>query len=132
MSNAVSWGMWGPVEGPATSKSNPDGLYVTAVQRLPTDPYYYASVSITNMVIGSRWMLGYDNAGAFTELDSGTCAATNFTISNVPSYDSPFLLQLRTRKSSAGVKYKPLRSYAYHSAAGVSIFVSQVEDEVAA
>ena len=132
MSNIVTWGRHGLVEGPGTSKSIPDGQHISSVQRLPTDPYYYASVFIKNMVVDSRWMLGYDDAGTFTELDSGTCENKDFTILNVPSYGSPFLLELRTRKGSATTKYKPLRSYSYHSSAGVSIFVAQTEDEVAA
>jgi len=124
-----------PVHSPRTSKSILTQSGGIAVQRLPTDPFYYADVVVSNMVDGSRWMLGYDNSGVFTEFSAafeGTkSGAGDFTISNVPAFDDPFLLELRTRKSSAATKYRPLKTYAYHSLNGTSIYVAQIKDQVA-
>lgn len=115
----------------ATAKSYPYSGGVYSHQRSPSDPLFYADIEAQNIIVGSRWMLGYDNAGTFTELDSGTAVATSFTISNVPSYASPFLLELRVRKSSAATKYEPFKTFSYHSPNGVTVYVSQVVDGVA-
>lgn len=114
-----------------TSRSLPTASGTVSQQRAPTDPFYYADVEVQNIVIGSSWMLGYYDAGDFTELDSGTAAATSFTISSVPSYGSPFLLELRVRKSSAQPKYKRVNQFAFHNAQGIVMYISQVLDEVA-
>ena len=124
---------WQGVSLPATSRSIAFGDGVFSHQRAPSDPYFYADIFVENIVIGSRWMLGYTpSGGAFTELASGTAAAASFAISNVPSYASPMLLELRVRKSSSGTKYLPLRQYAYHAQAGVTMYLAQIVDEVAA
>lgn len=114
-----------------TGYSYPMPSSFVAHQRAPTDPYYFADVDVKNMVVGSRYMLGYDNAGTFTELASGTCSQTDFTIANVPAYANPFLLELRVRKSSTGTKYIPAKSFGYHTASGVTLYVAQAVDEVA-
>lgn len=106
-------------------------METTGAFRLPADPLYYADVSVKNMVVGSAWIIGYDNAGTFTTLDSGTCTVTDFTISGVPAYSSSFLLELRARKGTAATKYLPFTTYAYHSQSVPTIYVSQVEDLVA-
>lgn len=112
-----------------SSKSSP-GFPHIAIQRQPTDPYYYADVDIANMIVGSRYMLGYDDDGVFTSLSSGTAAVSDFTISLVPAYDSPsFLLALRVRKASAATKYSPDVFYTEHSSSGSNIYVSQREEE---
>lgn len=108
------------------------GGILYAEQRSPSDPFFYADVTIDNIVVGSRWMLGYTpSGGAFTELASGTASTTSVVVSNVPSYSAPMQLELRVRKASDGVKYQPLRVYTVHSPNGASFFISQVPDDIA-
>ena len=123
--------VFGPIGAPPTSKSRNSTFGTLSQERAPTDPIYLADVDVKNMVVGSRWMLGYDNNGVYTELDSGTCTVADFTILSVPAYASPFLLELRVRKSSSGQKYEPLKLFGFHSAFGTSMYVSQQIDPVA-
>lgn len=116
---------------PPTSRAYYARSGLVSNQRAPTDPYYFADVDVKNMVVGSRYMLGYDNAGSFTQLASGICSQTDFTIASVPAYANPFLLELRVRKSSTGTKYIPAKSFGYHTASGVTLYVAQTVDEVA-
>ena len=122
-------------ESPQTSESRSGfGGIVSAIQRLPTDPFYYADVDVENAVVGSRYELGYDVSGVFTSFTpsiQGTVATSAFTLSNVPSLASPMLLWLRMRKGSAATKYQPLNQKSFHSVNGVTFYVSQVEDKVA-
>jgi len=122
---------WEAIGCPSTSKSVPTSMGTYSQERAPTDPFFYANVDVQNIVIGSRWMLGYDNAGVFTELVSGEASATNFIISNVPAFGSPFLLELRVRKSSAQPKYKKMNLFGFHSGNGIVMYLSQVLDPVA-
>lgn len=114
-----------------SAKAQPVTGCALAIIRLPTDPLYYADVSVKNMVVGSRWAIGYDDSGTFTILDEGDCTATDFTIPSAPAYSSTFLLELRVRKGTTAPKYKPYKTYAYHSKQGATIYVSQVADPVA-
>lgn len=122
--------MVGSIVGLVTSKTMPMMGSSISHMRAPTDPYYLAPVYVKNMVVGSRWMLGYDNAGTFTELDSGTAASTDFTIPGVAAYGAPFLIELRVRNASSVTKYKPGNFFTYHNADGATIFVSQVLSKV--
>ena len=114
-----------------TSKSFP-GPISYAVQRLPTDAFYYADVDVENVVVGSVWMLGYDNAGTFTPLASGEVTVSNFTIPNVPSFAASFLLELRVRKGVVQPKYVRLNQFAFHNASGILMYVSQTLDTIVA
>ena len=115
-----------------TANAIPTAIGVLSHQRAPTDPFFYANVDVENMVVGSRWMLGYTpSGGEFTELASGTAATSAFTIENVPSYASPMLLELRVRKASGSPKYEPLRQYANHNPNGVNMYLAQQLDEIA-
>lgn len=116
---------------PSTGKSMQCGGGTISHQRAPSDPYFYANVYIKNAAIGSRWMLGYDNSGTFTQLAIGEAATTDFTIANIPSYASPFLMELRVRKSSSSPKYEPFKTFGYHDPDGLTMYVSQTIDAVA-
>lgn len=123
-----------------TSKSIGMGGYFTSIfahQRAPTDAFFFANVVVQNAVVGSAYMLGYlvgaTPSGAFTPLAgfSGTVSNSDFTLSNVPSYESPMLLELRLRKGTSGAKYQPFKINAVHSSNGVTIYCSQVADPIA-
>lgn len=114
-----------------SAKSQPVVGCSFGVIRQPADPLYYANVYVKNMVVGSRWAIGHVDAEVFTILAEGDCTVTDFTIPNVPAYSSSYLLELRTRKGTTAPKYQPNKAYAYHSSVGVTIYVSQVADQVA-
>jgi len=102
-------------------------LTVLAVQRDPSDPYFYASVTINGAVIGSRYLL-LDNDDHSTVLSEGLISSYLEVIPNVPSYDSPMVMFLRLRNATGVIKYKTYEGYVPHSSTGATFYVSQVKD----
>lgn len=122
----------GAISMPPTSKSI---MFVASrlvsTQRAPSDPFFFADVNVINAVVGSAYWLGYDDNGTFTILDEGTVATAEFTISNVPSFSSSMVLELRVRKSSSAPKYLPHNAFGVHSPTGTTIYCAQAPDLVA-
>lgn len=114
--------------GLASSRSRPGGLASNAVVRLPTDPLYYSSVTIENIVVGSRYQLAISGGDV---IETDVALSTSVTIDNVPGYVDTQLLRLVVRYSSSGVKYIPLTQFAQQTRNGASFYLSQVIDGVA-
>lgn len=124
-------GSYGFVSGSvlATGKSQMAlPLMVVATQRNPTDPYFYASVTINGAVIGSRYWL-VNNSDHSQVLSTGLITSDPQVLPNIPSYGSPMLMLLRLRNASNPVKYKTYESTLPHSSVGSSFYCAQVEDE---
>jgi len=102
---------------------------VFSVQKLPTDPIFYASVVIKNIVVGSRYLLIDTNND--TELASGEAVSQDFDLENIPVSSDPMLVEFRVRLSGTLLKYLPYKSYGYVNRNGATLYVSQVEDTVA-
>lgn len=117
-------------EMPGTSKSFPAQPYTVHQQRLPTDPFFSADVTIQNAVIGSSYIiLGPD--GTTVLAGPGTVSTDPQVLANVESFADEYVIELRLRKSSPGsTRYKPLNQFAVHSTLGVIIYVSQTESAV--
>lgn len=120
----------GFISMPGTSKSFPGGFNTIHQQRLPSDPFYLADVTIQNAVIGSSYiLLGPDGTTVLSA--AGTISTDPQTLSNIEAFADPYVIELRLRKSSPGVeRYKPLNQFAVHNSAGITIYVSQIESSV--
>lgn len=127
---ATRMGQLGIGEVLATSKSKPCSDGLMGNNRAPTDPYFYASIFIKNMVVGSRYQV-VQNSNPTSVLASGTCTTTDFTISSIPAYANPMFMRIRVRKSSADPKYEDLQTYGYLVAGGVTVYISQSLDPFA-
>lgn len=111
-----------------TSKSIPDYLRTLSVNRAPTDPYFYANVTIQNCINGSRyWLVNNDDYSQV--LSTGIVNTDPYTISSVPAYGSPFTMLLRIRNSSGSPKYKTFETIIIHSKTGATVYVIQELDE---
>lgn len=99
-------------------------------QQAPGDILYYSNISITNIVVGSRYWLALQSDHSQV-LAYGVASDTSFTLTNIPGFTNPQLLELRVRYSSSSVKYLPLTIYAYQNRTGGFFYVSQVTDGVA-
>lgn len=113
---------------PATGEAWPS-LMSLVHQRLPTDPIFNANVVIQNAVVGSGYiLLGPD--GATVLAGPGTISTDPQTLSSVPAYGNPYIMELRLRKSTAGTRYVPLKQFGPHAVTGISFYVVQQADNV--
>lgn len=123
--------MFGALDQMGTSYTVPAEPSAIGTQRLPTDALFYATVTLLNIVVGSRYRIEYHNGASWVLLREGTAAATTVEETSVPAYSNPMLVRARIRKSSASPKYFPLDTFGYLVRDGVSIYVAQVADEIA-
>lgn len=98
--------------------------------RLPTDPLFYAAITLQNIVVGSRYWIA--QASDLTNvLASGVAGETTVELTNLPAYQNPMLVEVRIRKASSPVKYKPFVTYGYLVRGGIIVYCAQQEDAVA-
>ena len=99
------------------------------VCRLPTDPIGTFSLTLTNVVIGSR--IHIETQGDGTTLHDSVADATSETIS-VSAYasGSPYnALRIKVRKGTGSPTYKPFETLATAIVGAQSIYVGQIPDE---
>lgn len=128
MSQVIPFIYFNQVRSLNTSKSIPDYLRTLAVNRAPTDPYFYANVYIHRAVLGSRYWL-VNSADHSQVLATGVIDSDPQVLSSIPSYGSPMIMHLRLRNASGATKYKQYESEVPHSASGADFYVSQEKDE---
>jgi hypothetical protein len=110
----------------ATSKSMPWGVGVAATQRLPTDPLFYATITLQNVVNGSDYWIA-QNSDLTNVLASGTQAGSaDIVLANIPAYANPMLFQVRVRKAG----YVPLTTFGNLVTAGSIVYVAQTADTI--
>jgi len=103
-------------------------LLVLAVQRYPSDPYFYADVIINDAIIGSRyWMV--KNADHSEILATGLITSSPQVVLDVPSYGSSMIILLRLRNASDTSKYKTYEALTPHTQNGTSFYCSQQRDD---
>jgi hypothetical protein len=105
----------------------PFGRYALGVQRLPTDPVYYFTLTLENIVVGSRYRVTRHSTGA--ELAAGIATSTTEVIGGVPAYSSGMLMDITVRNASGTPAYKIFDSAAYASPSGAGVYVLQQLDE---
>lgn len=119
------FGYWSMVGEPSNRVHQGD-YHSFGVARLPTDPRYYADLVLQNVVAGSRYRVTRNDTGA--ELATGTGGGSDITISNIPCYTNPMLVDIMIRNASGATKYKPFATAAYIYKTGGSAYVIQAVD----
>ena len=94
------------------------------VFRLPTDPMFYATLTLQNIVAGSRYRITRHDTGA--QLATGVAASTVEVITGVPCFANPMQVDISVRNASGGTKYKPLETAAFMILAGASAYIAQI------
>ena len=99
------------------------------VCRLPTDPIGTFSLTLTNVVVGSR--IHIETQGDGTTLHDSVADATSETISlSAYASGSPYnALRIKVRKASSAPTYKPFETLATAIVGAQSIYVGQIADE---
>lgn len=115
----------------ATGRLQRGGIGVGAVGafRLPTDPIFYASLTLANIIAGSRYRITRTSTGA--ELSTGLVAGSGHvdeTITGIPAYSNPMQVTITVRNASGSPKYKVFDTAASLVAAGASAYILQNED----
>jgi hypothetical protein len=102
-----------------------------STQRLPSDPLFFAPVTLQNIVVGSRYRLEYNDGSDWQLLAQGEAATTTVELSDIPAYSNPMLIRVRVRKASSAPKYAPLTTFGYLTRDGVNIYIAQQLDGIA-
>lgn len=105
------------------------GSLILGVSAWPTDPIGTFSLTLTNVVIGSRIHIETQSGG--TELHDSVADATPETIS-LSAYASGSAyndLRIKVRKGTGSPTYKPFETLATATVGAQSIYVGQIADE---
>lgn len=107
------------------------GISVGAA-RLPTDPLFYAALTLNNIVAGSRYRVTRHSNGA--ELAIGLVAGSGLVdevITGIPCFSNPMQVDVAVRQGTAPPKYQPFSTSAFMVKAGSSAYIAQVLDHIA-
>lgn len=107
----------------------PGGCSV-GVFRLPTDPLFFADLTLDNIVVGSRYRVTRESNGE--ELATGEAASTTVNLTGLAVYANPMLVKITVRKGTAAPKYEPLDTYVNMTRGTTTAYISQVPDPIAA
>ena len=105
------------------------GGFAFGVCRLPTDPIGTFSLTLTNVVIGSR--IHIETQGDGTTLYDLVADATDETITlSAYASGSPYnALRIKVRKGTGSPTYKPFETLTTAIVGAQSIYVGQIPDE---
>jgi hypothetical protein len=124
----------GTVEFPAQrGVIDPRFLVMFGQQRLPTDAQGQAVVTLTNVVVGSRYRIERQGDGSLatpTGNAEGVAAAStvNITLDYYSGGSVNNDLRIKVRKATGGSPLKPFETLATVGATAQSIYVGQIED----
>lgn len=96
------------------------------VCRLPTDPLFYAALTLENIVVGSRYRVTRRSTG--DELATGVAASTDELISSIPCYANPMQVDITVRNASGSPVYKVFDTGASIPKTGATAYILQTED----
>lgn len=105
------------------------GVCAVGAFRLPTDPLFYATLTLRNIVAGSRYRVTRADTGA--ELATGLVAGTGLVdeaISDVACYANPQEVDITVRNASGTTKYKVFDTAAFIAKSGGEAYILQIED----
>lgn len=91
-------------------------------------PLDLSTITLSNVVVGSMYEIY--NLTTTTTLATGTAGASTVAITAVASNNDT--LRIRVRKASSGTKYIPFETQAIITNLSASVYVSQIEDLIAA
>jgi hypothetical protein len=128
MTTVSLWSRNAVICGIGTGKSYYGRGHV-AVQRLPTDPLFYADLTLNNIVAGSRYRVTRHSNG--DELATGVAAGSglvDITLSGIPCFSNPMQVDITVRNASGSPAYKVFDTSAFMVKAGSSAYILQQED----
>ena len=99
------------------------------VFRLPTDPLFYATLTLRNVVAGSRYRVTRADTGA--ELATGVASGTGLVdvvVSGVSCFANPQEVDITVRNASGATKYKIFNTAAFVAKSGGEAYILQIED----
>jgi hypothetical protein len=102
------------------------------VFRLPTDPLFYADLTLRNVVAGSRYRITRTDTGA--ELATGLVSGSGLVdqvISGVACYANPQGVNVVIRQGTSAPKYLAYEAQAQIEKSGGLAFIAQVADPIA-
>ena len=122
---------FGPMtfSGIQDGRSRSFGPLAVAINRMPTDPIGMFSLTLTNVVIGSR--IHIETQGDGTTLHDSVADATDemITLSAYASGSAYNALRIKVRKGTGSPTYKPFETLATAIVGAQSIYVGQIPDE---
>lgn len=127
--NLLNIGHCVPVTAPYSMPSV--GGAAGGFQHLPSDPIGIFTLTLTNLVVGSR--IHIETQGDGTALHDSVAASSDVTVTlNAYTSGNPAnALKIKVRKSSSSPKFQPFETYATASVGAQSIFIAQVPDLIA-
>ena len=97
------------------------------VFRRSSDPLFFMSVTLDNIVVGSRYRITRASDGL--ELATGVVATSPEVVNGVPAFSSGMLTDITVRKSSGSPNYKIFDTAVFANPLGVSAYILQQLDE---
>ena len=107
-----------------SSSPSPGAL---GVFRLPSDPLFYAALTLENIVAGSRYRVTRRSTGA--ELAIGVASSTSEILSGLPCYTNPMQVDITVRNASGSPAYRVFDTSAFMVKTGASAYILQQADE---
>lgn len=104
------------------------GGFASAQQVRPTDPQGSMVLTLTNVVVGSRYRVEDATSGALVA--EGTAAASSVALT-LDYYLPNQTVKIKVRKGTAAPKYQPFDTLAVIGSADQAIYVAQVADPIA-
>ncbi len=102
------------------------GGFASAQQVRPTDPQGTMDLTLTNVVVGSRYRVEDSTTGAL--VSEGTAAASTVVLT-LDYYLPNQTVKVKVRKGTATPFYQPYETQAVIGSADQSIFIAQISDE---
>ncbi len=99
------------------------------VARLPTDPIFYADLTLENIAVGSRYRVTRASNGE--ELAAGEAASATVNLTGLAVYANPMLVKITVRKATTAPKYQPLDTFVNMGRGVATAYISQVPDPIA-
>ena len=105
------------------------GAFSLSYSRLPTDPLFYAGLTLENIAVGSRYRVTRASNGE--ELAAGEAASATVNLTGLAVYANPMLVKIAVRKATTAPKYKPLDTFVNMGRGVATAYISQVPDPIA-
>lgn len=126
--------MEGGIYIPSRGKSVSARLENVGIQRLPSDPAGSTTITLNNVVVGSRYRIEVASTGALatpTANAEGVAGSSSFPI-GLDFFASGNVnndIRIKVRKGTSSPVYQPYETQATLISVNQSVFISQVLDE---
>lgn len=96
------------------------------VFRLPTDPLFYADLTLENIVVGSRYRVTRTLTG--DQLATGVAGSTTEVLTGLPCFANPMQVSITIRNASGSPVYRVFDTAAFMSRTGATAYILQTQD----